>query len=104
MKDKILKVVNHYGILNQLKYMSTEQFELNEAVINAEGYRVGKYDSWQKMNANLDYYRNHVKEELADNLFMLKQIQLYFGITDEEIQEVMNYKIDRQIERIENGN
>lgn len=94
MKDKILSVVKHYGILHQLKYMSTEQFELNEAIFEYENFKDDfTYDE--------EDYKNHIIEELADNLFMLKQIQYYYGITDEEIQKTMNYKIDRQIERIE---
>ena len=89
-KEEILSVVKHYGILKQLKYMSTEQFELNEAVITGE---------LKDLNNETI---GHITEELADNLFMLKQIQLYYEITDEEIEEVMNYKINRQLERIEN--
>ena len=32
---------------------------------------------------------------------MLKQFQLYYCIKDEEIEDIMKFKIDRQIERIE---
>lgn len=41
-------------------------------------------------------------EEIADITVMLKQFQYYYGIEDKEIEEVMKYKIDRQLERIEN--
>ena len=34
---------------------------------------------------------------------MLKQFQYYYGIEDKEIEEVMKYKIDRQLERIKEG-
>jgi len=34
-------------------------------------------------------------------MVMLKQFQLYYNISTKEIKEVMKYKIDRQIERIE---
>lgn len=33
---------------------------------------------------------------------MLKQFQLYYCIKDEEIEEIMKFKIDRQIGRINN--
>ena len=34
-------------------------------------------------------------------MVMLKQFQYYYGISDEEIENIMNYKIDRQLKRIE---
>lgn len=33
---------------------------------------------------------------------LLKQFQYYYGIGDKEIEEIMEYKINRQLERIEN--
>ena len=33
---------------------------------------------------------------------MLKQFQYYYEISDEEIEDVMKYKVQRQLERIEN--
>ena len=50
--------------------------------------------------------RNHIAEEIADVMVMLKQFQYYYGILDSEIEEIMNQKIDRQLERMrgeENG-
>ena len=44
---------------------------------------------------------HHIAEELADCLVMLKQFQLYYCIKDEEIEEIMKFKINRQIGRIE---
>lgn len=35
-------------------------------------------------------------------LYELKQFQAYYGITDEEIEEVMRFKIERQKERMKN--
>ena len=33
MKEKLLKIINHYGVMLQLKYLQSEVFELNEAII-----------------------------------------------------------------------
>ena len=33
MKNNLLKIINHYGISNQLKKLSEEIFELQEAII-----------------------------------------------------------------------
>ena len=95
MKDKLLKIINHYGVLSQLKYFQSEVFEFNEAVIDTEIYssvygEIEKYDT------------DHITEEIADILVMLKQFQLYYEISNEDIKSIMNKKIDRQIERINN--
>lgn len=98
MKDKLLKINNHYGLMNQLKYIHTEYFELDEAIFQYEN------SGW-----NFDYedskdlekqYRNHIAEEIADIMTMLKQFQYYYNIKDEQIENIINYKIDRQLERI----
>lgn len=36
MTDKLLKIINHYGVMPQLKYFQSEVFELNEAIIKYE--------------------------------------------------------------------
>lgn len=91
MKDKFLQIINHYGIDKQLKYIHSEYFELDEAIINAE---------WAKDEGYTPMI-GHIGEEIADVMVMLKQFQYYYGIEDEEIEYIMNYKIDRQIERVE---
>ena len=48
----------------------------------------------------VDKGREHIKEEIADVMVMLKQFQLYFNISSDEIKEVMKSKVARQIERI----
>ena len=47
-----------------------------------------------------NFYINNIIEEIADVLVMLRQIQYYYGISDEDIEAVMNYKIGRQLDRI----
>lgn len=36
MKDKLLKIINTYGVLTQLKYFQSEVFEFNEAIFDYE--------------------------------------------------------------------
>lgn len=88
MKDKLLKIIKHYGVLPQLKYFQGEVFELNEAIIDYE---------W---TGDLPEVK-HIKEEIADVMVMLKQFQEYYMIKDEDIIDIMEKKIDRQLERIE---
>ena len=43
--DKLLEIINHYGVLPQLKYFQSEVFELNEAILNYEYESQGMYPS-----------------------------------------------------------
>lgn len=90
MKKDLLKIINHYGIRNQLKYIHSEYFELDEAVMSAEF-------SSSMMRSDI----RHIAEEISDTMVMLKQIQYYYGITDDEIRNIMQEKIERQLRRIE---
>ena len=95
MEKDLLEINNHYGVLPQLKYFQSEIFELNEAIIKKENtIYFGRAE---------DYINDidHITEELSDVTVMLKQFQAYYGITDEEIEEVMKYKILRQKKRME---
>lgn len=40
MESDLLKIVNHYGLMKQLKYIHSEYFELDEAIINGEWLKV----------------------------------------------------------------
>ena len=95
MKDKLLEIINHYGIEKQLKYIHSEYFELDEAIVKSQ------------YNCNYDFIEKeedikHIAEKIADVLVMLKQFQEYYDISDERINKIMSEKIDRQIERIKN--
>ena len=95
MKEDLLKIINNYGVLSQLKYFQSEVFELGEAIICEE---ISKRDN------EVNNYKSikDIAEEIADVLVMLKQFQHYYRIEDEQIEEVMRYKINRQLERLDN--
>lgn len=96
MKEKLLKIINHYGINKQLKYIHSEYYELDEAIIEYENY-----EDLVDIEINTKkHLKNHITEEIADIMVMLKQFQYYYEITDEQIEEIMNYKIQRQLDRI----
>ncbi len=90
MKDKLLQIINHYGIDKQLKYIHSEYFELDEAIISCE----------ESGNVS-DYYKEHIAEEISDVEMMLDQFKAYYGINQEKINEIKSYKANRQLERIE---
>ena len=93
MKEDILKIIDHYGVKRQLKYFQSEVFELNESILA----------NWYDVDEVTDVgYVEHIREELADVMMMLKQFQYYYEIPDKEIEDVMKYKVQRQLKRIEN--
>lgn len=109
MKDKLLQIVSYYDIDKQLKYFQSEIFKLNEAVItkrNRDKFNpfVGLFNLSNRLSGTKDIYVEHITEEIADVMVMLKQFQYYYEIEDEQIEEIMNYKIERQLDRIEKEN
>lgn len=89
MEKDLLKIIKHYGVIPQLKYFQSEVFELNEAII--------RYDE-----VDDDELINHIKEEIADVLCMLRQFQYNFKINDEDIDKIIEFKVNRQLARMEN--
>ena len=82
MENKLLTIFNTYGKSHQVSKLLEEVGEFIETVINDD--------------------KENMVQEMADCMVMLKQFQYYYGITDEEIINNMQFKIKRQLERIEN--
>ena len=77
-----LKIIDHYGYKHQLHKLIEEMRELEAVIIND--------------TAN----EEHLQEEMADVLNVLEQIMMnrtWCG----KIQTIKEFKIDRQIKRIE---
>lgn len=99
MKEDLLKIINHYGINNQQRKFWEESGELSEVIT--------QYEQAKRFMSNvieLRLTKEHIAEELSDCFVMLRQFQYYYDISDEEIEDVMKYKIDRQIKRMESDN
>lgn len=94
---KTIKIIDHYGVLPQLKHFNSEVFELNEAVINAENNRLIGI-SRKPCKKAID----HISEEIADVCVMLEQFIEYYNIDRNNVEKIMIEKIHRQLERIEN--
>ena len=82
MENKLLTIFNTYGKSHQVSKLLEEVGEFIETVINDD--------------------KENMVQEMADCRVMLKQFQYYYEITDDEIEEVMKYKIERTIKRMEN--
>ena len=83
MENKLLTIFNTYGKSHQVSKLLEEVGEFIETVMNED--------------------KKNMAQEMADCRVMLKQFQYYYGMEDKEIEEVMKYKIDRQLERIKEG-
>ena len=81
------KIIEHYGVRQQLKKLSEEVYELQEAIIDLP------------CDAN-GWNNEHITEEIADVMVLLKQFEDYFKITPEMIAEIMVKKVDRTLNRI----
>lgn len=108
MHKKIRYILNYFGIKNQLRKFNEEVFELNEAVIKYINKCAIEtvcenisYVMADLLNIEHTDYKKYIKEELADVYLMLKQIQLHFNISEEELQKDIGYKVNRTINIIE---
>lgn len=95
MKNKLLKIINYYGLENQLRNFSQENFELIEIILACN------YDSESKYCSNYDEY---LSEEIADNLILLSQFIMYYDLDFEKITDIYKEKINKQIKQINNKN
>lgn len=86
MEQELLSIIKHYGLRNQLKKLSEEVYELQEAILLDEGGE----ESYQQ-----------ICEERADIELLLRQLDSYFEIKFDDISKYMVKKINRTLERID---
>ena len=102
MKEDLLKIVEHYGVLKQLKYFQSEVFELNEAIIESKiKLHLLEGNPPKMVEPVVEELIQHITEEIADVLVMLGQFMQYYNIDKDKIETIMEYKIERQLRRIE---
>ena len=80
MKDKYKQIINYYGIKSQHKYWYSEIQELSEAITEYEIYKKTKKED----NEYEEYLIKHIAEEIK-----------------EIIKGFLEYKVDRQLKRIQ---
>lgn len=98
MEDKLIKIINNYGVANQVKKFNEECFELEEAIITHE---LKKSVEYEIPLTEIIGTKEHIAEEIADVMVMLEQFKNYYGISSEEITEIFWSKVYRQLDRIE---
>lgn len=86
-KSKCRRIAEHYGRKNQERQAVSELCEL-------------QYVLTRRIEQRQAAWKNDLLDEMADCLVMLEQLRALYGIEDEELTERVNFKLNRQIERI----
>ena len=86
MESELLEIISFYGLRNQLKKLSEEVYELQEAILMDDGGE----ESY-----------NHICEERADVEVLLRQLDEYFEIKFDDVAKWMTKKVNRTLERID---
>ena len=100
MNSKLLEIIEHYGVLKQLKQFHSEVYELVEASIQKEEAQFNRFKGY-RTNDDINELKKYIAEEIADCYVMLEQFRLYYSISTHELKDIMDYKIERQLRRIE---
>lgn len=90
MKDRLKTIINHYGINAQQRKFAEEVFELQEIIAKTEQIKI----------LNKAFSNDEIAEEIADCMVILNQFKEYYNIKDEQINNNIEYKVNRQLERI----
>lgn len=99
--EPYLEIINHFGYRAQMKKLNEECFEFLEAVDNYEDFDV--FFSGEADLDDLKQAREFVIEEMGDMLILLTQFLARYHITKDEVDRVMDYKLDRTLSRISEG-
>ena len=95
-EQKIQYIADHYGYEPQSRQLIEELSELIQAVCKHnrafDGKRLSKFSNCPEKDA--------IIEEIADVEIMILQIEYILGVGDGELSQIIESKLDRQIERI----
>lgn len=95
MEEKIEIIAERYGYEPQSRQCIEEMAELTQAINKL----------WRKQNfggssKEIAEAHDNLQEEIADVLIMIWQLKILLGIGEGELQNIINAKLDRQLERI----
>ena len=85
-EEKVKRIADHYGWNNQLRQLAEECCELSVEALHC----IRKREETER-----------ISEEMVDVLIMIQQIIYFLRKDREEIEEYADFKLDRQLRRIE---
>lgn len=87
MKEKLLKIINHFGLENQRDYLNREYEELQ-----------AELEKYVVQGDECD-----ILTEVADVFVLCLQFLYEYGYDEEDLKKEIEFKIDRTLERMEDG-
>lgn len=85
-EEKVKRIADYYGLKNQLKQLAEECCELSVEAMHYTRERGGT---------------ERISEEIVDVLIMIQQIIYLLRNDTEKLEKYADFKLDRQLERIE---
>ena len=90
-KDLYEHNIQYHGIEQETTIAMEECSELIKAISKCKRYGC------------VDKYRDNLIEEITDVLIIINELQLIYDISDNDIESIKKYKIDRMDYRIKNN-
>ena len=90
-KDLYERNIQYHGIEQETTIAMEECSELIKAISKCKRYGC------------VDKYRDNLIEEIADVLIIINELQLIYDISNDDIENIKKYKIDRMDYRIKNN-
>ena len=88
-EEKVKRIADYYGLKNQLKQLAEECCELSVEALHYIRERGGT---------------ERISEEIVDVLIMINQIIHLLKNDTEKLEKYADFKLDRQLDRIERKN
>lgn len=98
MREEYLKIIDNYGVNNQQRKLAEETWELQEAILEFEH---DDYTYYPEVEKSL---KEHITEEIADVMNLLEEFIEHYNIDRFDIAKIMEQKVKRTLERMENDN
>ena len=98
--EAIKKIADTYGFSEQSRQLSEECAELIVAV-NKYHREIKKPSHTPSDCIDKQYLSLQIMEEIADVTIMIEQIKHLLTITDKNVDQIIEQKLNRQLERIE---
>lgn len=103
MNEKLQQIADYYGYEAQSRQLIEEMAELTQAINKLwrceNGYLTSYYAGYKK-DAVVDICREEIVEEIADVEICLEYVEQLLDITAEEVDEVKETKVERELNRI----
>lgn len=90
--ESVKEIIKHYGFKHQMVKACEELSELQTVILQ----EVNKHDKYPVEDIA------SLTEELADCYLVLKEVELINCLDDRDIQPIIDFKMKRTLERIDN--